>query len=490
MVINYSRVYKNSVLVAIAGLLLFAPVEVKGQESLELRVEPEKLTIAGTSGEKIRRTLTITVNQAIAPDNLEISFRDLYSTDELEVFPAAAQTANIQADQKSSLEYKIPLEFDLQESSSKGQFSGNMILRYQQQAGEIATVIRVPITTKIKSKSIFPFLTILLGTGIGMGLSWYSSKGRLRDEILLRAGRLSTWMEKDPQFNQSRGFKSQIEYQLNNVKSAVQEERWEDAEADITSAKIIWQKWNKGKTLLLPQLEYARELEQTLAELNPQQPFKGQILYQITEKVEQAPDLDTIEQLRINLSEIASQINSYHQLQNQLEQVENLWHELAQVFPDGAKKWHPKLEDWKQHFAGLTTNDDLSNLLTELKNAALEINEAIPRGRGNAADQDLPVVTDKLIVEDAPTSIVLDLNQGVQKANWNLKVFAWLSYVLALILLVGTGFNEMYLKNETFGENPFGDYFSLLAWGFGAEASREAIAKAVEGWGLAGLDKQ
>ena len=44
-------------------------------------------------------------------------------------------------------------------------------------------------------------------------------------------------------------------------------------------------------------------------------------------------------------------------------------------------------------------------------------------------------------------------------------------------------------KNETFGERPFGDYFSLLAWGFGAEASREAIANAVAGWGLSGLDK-
>ena len=53
---------------------------------------------------------------------------------------------------------------------------------------------------------------------------------------------------------------------------------------------------------------------------------------------------------------------------------------------------------------------------------------------------------------------------------------------------MGAGFTEMYLKQATFGEKPFGDYFSLLAWGFGAEASREAIAKAVEGWGLAGLE--
>ena len=71
----------------------------------------------------------------------------------------------------------------------------------------------------------------------------------------------------------------------------------------------------------------------------------------------------------------------------------------------------------------------------------------------------------------------------------NVKIFAWVSYAIALILLVGAGFNEMYLKEDTFWEKPFGDYFALLAWGFGAEASREAIAKAVEGWGLSGLNK-
>ena len=60
---------------------------------------------------------------------------------------------------------------------------------------------------------------------------------------------------------------------------------------------------------------------------------------------------------------------------------------------------------------------------------------------------------------------------------------------MALIFLIGAGFNGMYLKNETFGERPFRDYFSLLAWGLGAEASREAIASAIEDWGLADLNK-
>jgi hypothetical protein len=42
---------------------------------------------------------------------------------------------------------------------------------------------------------------------------------------------------------------------------------------------------------------------------------------------------------------------------------------------------------------------------------------------------------------------------------------------------MGSGFNQLYVENPTFGANPWKDYFALLAWGFGAEASRESIIK-------------
>ncbi len=484
------RIYNTFLSIVIVATLLLAPIEVNAQESIQLRVYPQSLKIAGTKGQKITRILTITANRAIDPQALQISFRDLYRTDEWAIFPIKAQKANSQAAQISKFEYQLPLEFDLGQSYSMGEFSGQIVLRYEQPGENSPEEIILPITTKIKSNWFLPLLIIFIGTGIGTGLSWYRAKGRPRDQILVRVGRLRLWIEKDPQFAKSRGFKSQVDYQLNNVRSAIQEERWENAESALTLAKTIWQKWNKGKTLLLPQLEYADELEKKVAEIDPNQPFKQQILYKIAKQGEQAPELDNIEQLRINLCEIASKIKIYNQLQNQWEQIENLWYELSQVYPEGAKQWKSKLENRQEHFCNLTLDEDLDNLLAELKNIALEINEAIPRGRGSSIKESLATVPDKLILEDAPTGIAFDLKQSFSQANLNLKIFAWLSYIVALILLVGAGFNEIYLKQETFGERPFADYFSLLAWGFGAEASRDAIAKTVEGWGLARLDKE
>ena len=55
--------------------------------------------------------------------------------------------------------------------------------------------------------------------------------------------------------------------------------------------------------------------------------------------------------------------------------------------------------------------------------------------------------------------------------------------VAALILLGGTGFNEVYLKKLTFGAELWSDYFALLVWGFGAEATRDSVTSTLRGWG-------
>lgn len=78
--------------------------------------------------------------------------------------------------------------------------------------------------------------------------------------------------------------------------------------------------------------------------------------------------------------------------------------------------------------------------------------------------------------------------EETSKARLRLRLFTWASYVIALAMLVGAGFGELYVTNETFGANAWDDYFALLAWGFGAEATRATIAEMVRGWGLPGLE--
>ena len=57
----------------------------------------------------------------------------------------------------------------------------------------------------------------------------------------------------------------------------------------------------------------------------------------------------------------------------------------------------------------------------------------------------------------------------------------------ALPFLAGAGFAELYIANPTFGANAWGNYFALLAWGLGAEATRAAVAQMVRSWALPGV---
>lgn len=55
------------------------------------------------------------------------------------------------------------------------------------------------------------------------------------------------------------------------------------------------------------------------------------------------------------------------------------------------------------------------------------------------------------------------------------------------MFLVGVGFSQLYSDQPTFGAHPWKGYFALLAWGFGAEATRDAVTKVIQGWELPGL---
>ncbi|MEL7314962.1 MAG: hypothetical protein AAFN08_08420, partial [Cyanobacteria bacterium J06559_3] len=53
-----------------------------------------------------------------------------------------------------------------------------------------------------------------------------------------------------------------------------------------------------------------------------------------------------------------------------------------------------------------------------------------------------------------------------------------------VIFLAWLGMIELYAGNTTFGADPMRDYFALLAWGFGAELTRESVVRAAQDLGV------
>jgi hypothetical protein len=74
-----------------------------------------------------------------------------------------------------------------------------------------------------------------------------------------------------------------------------------------------------------------------------------------------------------------------------------------------------------------------------------------------------------------------DPNAAVRRSHLRLKLFRYGTHVLALTLLVWMGFNELYATSTTFGADGTKDYLALFLWGFGAEATRSAVADLVKG---------
>ncbi len=72
--------------------------------------------------------------------------------------------------------------------------------------------------------------------------------------------------------------------------------------------------------------------------------------------------------------------------------------------------------------------------------------------------------------------------EDAEEAGKRLRYFQWASYAVALILLGLAGYNELYVTKATFGANPWADYATLFAWGFGAEATRAAVTDLVRNW--------
>ncbi|MBN2390796.1 MAG: hypothetical protein JXR84_08735, partial [Anaerolineae bacterium] len=83
-----------------------------------------------------------------------------------------------------------------------------------------------------------------------------------------------------------------------------------------------------------------------------------------------------------------------------------------------------------------------------------------------------------------PTIYVQSLPEKVAGARNRLRWFTWLTYAFAVVFLALAGFVELYGGRLDFGVNGITDYFTLLVWGFGAEATRASVAEMVQGWGI------
>lgn len=454
-------------LVSTLGLLSAAPVIAQ----TEVKVTPPNLTVAGTRGIRITRTLLLQTQSPIT--DLKFISLDLNNGDGIAVLPARIiQPPLLPKQIEANGLLSVPVEFNLVDAPNSGEFSGILLVTYK--GGELV----VPLTIKVKDPWLLPLVVLATGVALGMAVSAYRNKGRPRDEILVRVGQLRTQLRTDMDLERAKPFQLQIEAHLLDVGMALQAERWDYARQAVEQAETVWLKWRKGHDDWLAQMNYRDELEKQLQQ-KPDDPYLQSVYRNIQQAIREAPAHEPKE-LQEQLNAYRQQINQYLLLRAELDRLNEL---RTQLPSDKGEPWRLKVQSFEQRFNTLDPTDKnaYQELQSDVKAAIAELESLVPQsGRGIETEMPKPV-------PPAPPTLPPTIENQATGAKVRLQIFSITSYAIALTLLAGAGFIELYVAKATFGANYWSDYFTLLAWGFGAEATRESITKVVRDWGIVGL---
>ncbi|MFP4394491.1 MAG: hypothetical protein ACLFTI_04425 [Anaerolineales bacterium] len=502
-------------------------------------ISPAQLTISGMRGQRVSRTLLVRPAEDIT--GLRVVSLDLEDTQGEEVFPASAIHTDLPDDEiaaQSAL--TVPLTFDLT-SAPSGKFSGELLFSYD--GGSFS----VPVTVHIKDRPYLAFAILLAGVALGVGVSQYRAQGRPRDEILVRLGQLRTQLKGDVKLREEgKPFHDRIEAELVDVEVELERREWKSARQALAEAEELSLRWRRGRSDWLVQIEAYQALLEKIDELDECR-YLREVQQAAQDAYRDLPDLDEPVTFRSKLDPLRRHVNRFLVLNSRIADLRalasprapELKQKLFQFDPTSSQEGLQALADEVDQAAVEARREDLQKKVDQLQ----ALSEQIPgpeaaKWQEKAADyaaqiskvqdqsdylalhRDIQQVRDALLaireinVEEGgdfsmaprpkgpvPFSETMreagyDLLPGLpnarpqsytdlgEDARKRLHWFTWLTYGVAVLFLALSGFVELYAARADFGARGVGDYFMLLAWGFGAEATRAAVAEMVQGWGI------
>ncbi|QKQ75229.1 hypothetical protein [Nostoc sp. TCL240-02] len=468
------------------GLVLVVP---SVQAEPKVTLNPSSLTVVGTQCPvffkcpPVKRHLLIQTNEAIA--NLQLITLDLNRADSSAVISASTIRLTLPT---KSVEPKqpltIPVEFDFNKIRS-GEYSGQLLVVYDN--GELSA----PVIVRLKDHWLFPLLVLLLGVGLGIGVSAYRNDAMPRDEIVVQVGRIRTQMQADSELAQA--FQRKIAGHLIEVETTLAAKRWDDARQAVTQAQAVWDKWRKEREDWVALVNYLSELFDSLKALNSDASYVQAVHSQLENAKRQTADKETTQKFREDLDYLRQQITWYKQGQAKLEQFNILRNELTQLVPHQDESLRRRSQGLQNDLDELSPSDKeaVKGWQQKVNNAIDELDKEIKQqpptetGSTQITARDANYITPPMLPNPVPE--VISAQPSPKQAAQNIYWFNWLSYAIAVGLLAGAGFGQLYASQPMFGANGWSDYFTLLAWGFGAEATRDAITKVVRDWKLPGL---
>jgi hypothetical protein len=440
---------------------------------LDVTILPPTIAIATMRGEMETRTVVIRSTSPIR--NVQLIPLELNHVDGQSVLPRRAIRPDRISTDLGEPFLSIPITFDLKSSVRSGEFTGNLLVSYQN--AEQDHLLTIPITIRIKDRWLVPLMVLVIGVILGTRVSIYRTQGRPRDEILVRIGQLRSQMRADTDIGRAEAFRQDIERHLIDAEVALQSERWDESKAAIAHAESVWVNWRKSRASWLAQSHYHDELvDRILQEPSvAASPYLKALHQRIDDVMTVAPEAAP-EQLHQQLNHCGQQMNQFIQTQADLDHLNQLIQELPTL---EQYNWRSQVERLNRqlHVTPPDADADHQNLHQTVEGAIAQL-EPLVAQQGGAT----PPMPSPNLMTPAPALQPGSISSRSQRAQLRLQIFAGVSYAIAVILLSGVGYLELYINNPTFGATPWPDYFSLLAWGFGAETTRDSITKVLQDW--------
>ncbi|MBF2064610.1 MAG: hypothetical protein IGS39_09355 [Calothrix sp. C42_A2020_038] len=498
---------KFAIVIFVSASSILLPSIVKAEPKItstppNISIAEQKCWLGEFFCPKVRRNLFLRSNQVVK--DVKILSLDLNRADGTEVFPANAIKVNLETSKINSLPNQpllTPIEFDLKGVKS-GEYNGNLLVITPE------SELVIPISIKVKDYWFLPLLVLLLGVGLGIVISTYRNEWMARDEVVIQAARLRSRIRADEEFKQDISFYKKAEAYLASIEVALENKRSSAAQETANKAQDLWDKWHQSKQSWLSLLEYEAKLRKRVEEQNPgnQIPYLEQVMWQLDSINKDRPSQDSPSQVNKALQEVQIQINNYILAETQLDEFRELTNQVPYSAPEKERFWKNEALRLERLLHNLSPTDlesyrkwqdDIKRETEELVGDIEKLNNNLskPETKGFLGEKSREIQnpTHANLLEPVPDifsdQIDVDTNQVEKLSRHRLLVFNSFSYIIAIFLLGNAGFTQLYLANNTFGTRGVIDYFSLLAWGFGAEATRETVTRVLQEWKLPGLSK-
>ena len=411
--------------------------------------------------------------------------------------------------------FRLHLEDDARKTLSRppsGEFNGELLIipNYTDNP-DISQDIVIPILLRVQDGWLLPLLILLVGVAMGMAVSAYSGGGKLSDEVTVGLNRLQAQI--DRYRHEAQSFAIRAETYIADAQAANQAQQLEEAQQAVNQANRIWRKWYRQRTEWKAQFGYHAQLAQDVQQELDFYPslYLQTIGRTLDDMLRKAPEeFSDPGDLRLGLQDIANQLREYGQVKiswNQLKVLVN--HEFEHIGEVEQKTITTDVGDIKQMIDSVVPSDregidtlktQLSELIERMKSLShspvvpsFESTSDVDSGESSALEKRM--ISKLVMIPTAPasgqsSSEAEQIDRASKTARlqnlafWpdadgRLRTFYISSYIGSVVMLASLGFSSLYVDNPIFGANFFADYFSLVAWGFGAEATRDTVTKVV-----------